>query len=73
MIIERKEGLREEDFVSEYVTPLLTKAETLYQISNLVTNAGSLFEALYRLDDGDSISAKDDDLGLIEVIYKTEL
>ena len=72
MIIERKEGLREEDFVSEYVTPLLTKAETLYQISNLATNADDLFEALYRLDDGDSISVKDD-LELIEVIYKTEL
>ena len=73
MIIERKECLREEDFVAEYVTPLLIKAETIRQIHNITLNAYVLYDELYGLYEGDSISAKDNDLELIEVIYKTEL
>ena len=73
MIIERKEDLQEEEFISEYVTPLLIKAETIRQIHNITLNAYVLYNELFGLDDGDSISAKDNDLDLIEVIYKTEL
>ena len=73
MIIERKEGLREEDFVSEYVTPLLTKAETIRRFGHIAINAYFLYDELLGLDEGDSVSVKDDDLEVIEVIYKTEL